>query len=89
MNTQHHANPERQPTKPEVTPEIRRYLKQIGQLGGGYRNIPHEFRVLNGKLWAKRGWEIRRFRYGPTGQRAKPYRDWLKEHPTRGKKGST
>jgi hypothetical protein len=71
------SNPVSRPENPLLTPDVRRYL---ASLGGGWKGWSYEVMSMQGKLLAARKWATRRQRYGPTGQRDKPYAQWCKEH---------
>jgi len=70
-----------------LTPEVRSWYRMIGSLVGGWKTMPREQRVMNGKLYARRARLKKLELYGPTGQRAKPYADWCKAHSYKPKTG--
>lgn len=59
----------------DITPETRQYLARIGAKGGKRAGTP-EARSIRSRLNAAARWRIRRLRFGPSGQRQKPYVGW-------------
>lgn len=64
------------PASELLTDEVRRYFSAMNT---GWRVMSKDKRRLIAQMNAKQRWELRRLRYGPTGQRERSYKQWRAE----------